>query len=383
MSSRNVSLAPLKTPLHLPPLPTSPRVSVIIANYNYGQFVAAAIESVIAQTYENIEIIVCDDGSTDGSAEVIEPYTRRDPRVRLLRKENGGQASAWNMAYAESTGDVICALDSDDTFAAEKVARVVEHFATHPARGFLVHSMMVMDREGREVQQIPFLSRFEDGWIAERVVRRGGRWRHMPSSALALRRDVAQYVFPVPNEMRICADAFVVSLAPLLTPVGHLAAPLTRYRVHGENGIAAGIYDLKSASNVAAWSERVTGAVNTRLAELSLGDWSLDTEQDLSYLETRFTIELLSGSPRARLLTQYASLVRVFSNDDLYTLPQKLLGAVVYGGSIAFPVAVRSRWLTGTLGFSRAKRIVKSLLSPMRSLLRVTRRAHIAGDTSL
>jgi len=379
MPTPAIALAPLQTPLPLAALPAVPRVSVIIANYNYGEFVAAAIESVVAQTYENIEIIVCDDGSTDGSADVIEPYVRRDARVRFLRKENGGQASAWNMAYAESTGDVICALDSDDTFAVEKVARVVEHFATHPDRGFLVHSMMVMDRRGREVQQIPFLSRFEDGWIADRVVRRGGRWRFMPSSALALRRDVAQYVFPVPSSLRICADAFVVSLAPLLTSVGHLADPLTRYRVHGENGIAAGVYDLKSASNVAAWSERVTSAVNARLTDLSLANRLLDAERDLNYLETQFTIALLSGSSRGKLLPQYASLVRAFSNDDLYTVPQKLLGALVYGGSIVLPVEARSRWLTGALGFSRAKRVIKSSLAALRSLLNWRRPAHAGG----
>lgn len=358
------------TPVPLGPLPRVPRVSVLMSNYNYEAFIATAIESLLAQTYGEFELVVCDDGSTDDSTRLVEAYAARDARVALVRKTNGGQASAWNAAYAHCTGDIICPLDSDDAFAPEKLARVVEHFRSHPDRGFLVHAMTVVDRDGSAIQTVPFLTRFEDGWIADRVVRRGGRWRYMPSSALAIRREVARHIFPVDESLRVCADAFVFTLAPLLTPVGHLAAPLTYYRSHGENNLTSGRRDLDSAQRECAWCVRGVDAVNARLAELSLAERSLTPAHDLDFRQTEFTVRLLDGTPRTRLYREYLSLARALAADDLYGLPQKLGGAVVYGAAIPLPAGWRPRWLTGTLGLGRVKRLVRAGLSELRAVVR-------------
>src|SRR5262245_542289 len=92
---------PLTRPLRLEALPERPLVSVLIANHNYAEYVRAAMESVLAQRYARLELIVCDDGSTDGSVERIEWFVERDRRVKLVRKNNGGQASAWNAAFRQ------------------------------------------------------------------------------------------------------------------------------------------------------------------------------------------------------------------------------------------------------------------------------------------
>src|SRR5690242_15345928 len=76
-------------------------VSIIIDNYNYGQYLQAAIESALGQTYHNIEVVVVDDGSTDDSREVIGRY---DGRITAVLKENGGQASALNAGFVRSHG---------------------------------------------------------------------------------------------------------------------------------------------------------------------------------------------------------------------------------------------------------------------------------------
>ena len=213
------------------------------------------------------------------------------------------------------------------------------------------------------------MTRFEDGWIADRVVRRGGRWRYMPSSALAVRREVAQHIFPVADTLRVCADAFVFTLAPLLTRVGHLHEPLTYYRVHGENNISAAVYDLASARKVNTWVVRGIDAVNTRLAELSLADRSLTPAHDVEFRQTEFTILLLDGTPRLRLIGEYFSLVRALAADDLYSVSQKLLGAVVYGASIPLPTSARQQWLTSSLGLSKGKRLAQAGLSAVRTML--------------
>ncbi|HLL41796.1 MAG TPA: glycosyltransferase family 2 protein, partial [Segetibacter sp.] len=78
--------------------------SIIIDNYNYGHFIREAINSALQQSYQNIEVIVVDDGSTDNSREIIRSYGEK---IIPVLKNNGGQASAFNAGYYKSTGDVI------------------------------------------------------------------------------------------------------------------------------------------------------------------------------------------------------------------------------------------------------------------------------------
>src|SRR5437870_11095985 len=87
------------------------RASIIITSYNYGRFLAEAIDSALAQTYPATEVIVVDDGSTDHSRELVLGY---GDRIRAVLKENGGQASAFNAGFNVSRGDVLFFLDSDD-----------------------------------------------------------------------------------------------------------------------------------------------------------------------------------------------------------------------------------------------------------------------------
>ena len=99
-------------------------VSIIISNYNYGRFLSAAIDSALAQTYQTVEVIVVDDGSTDNSREVIESY---GDRITALFQKNGKQAAALNNGLQASKGDIIIFLDADDyllPYAAERIIAV-------------------------------------------------------------------------------------------------------------------------------------------------------------------------------------------------------------------------------------------------------------------
>ena len=89
----------------------SPTVSVIIPCYNMGRYVGQAIDSVLAQTFQPVECIVIDDGSTDETADVISRY---GPPVRLIRQANTGRAAAVNRAASQARGDTLCLLDADD-----------------------------------------------------------------------------------------------------------------------------------------------------------------------------------------------------------------------------------------------------------------------------
>ncbi|MEO1180761.1 MAG: glycosyltransferase, partial [Cyanobacteria bacterium J06636_28] len=118
-------------------------VSVIISNYNYGRFITEAIESVLNQTYSNVELIVVDDGSTDNSRDIIQSYSHR---LISVFQENSGQGAAFNVGLTQASGDIICFLDADDYYRPDKLEKVVAAFETHPEWVQISHGRTSIDK---------------------------------------------------------------------------------------------------------------------------------------------------------------------------------------------------------------------------------------------
>src|SRR5712692_159192 len=188
-------------PAPLGKLVHSPLVSVLMSNYNYGAYIGEAIESVLGQTYGQFELLVCDDGSKDNSCEMVERYVRQDRRVRLLRKENGGQASGYNAGYRESRGRIIAVIDSDDIWMPQKLERIVRAFQGHPESGLIAHRLQLVDEKRRRLGVWPLLARIPDGWQAPALLRNGGILEDLPpGGGLLLRREIAERIFPLPEQ---------------------------------------------------------------------------------------------------------------------------------------------------------------------------------------
>lgn len=132
---------------------SSPAVSCVIPAYNAARYIAEALDSVCRQTYPVREIIVVDDGSTDGTAEVV----RRFPRdVIYMRKANGGHAAARNAGLGLARGDFVAFLDADDFWEPEKMARQLDAFRRRPELGYCVtHIQNFMEREDGARQALP------------------------------------------------------------------------------------------------------------------------------------------------------------------------------------------------------------------------------------
>lgn len=92
----------------------NPKISVIVPVYNTKEYLEKCIDSIVGQTYQNLEIILVDDGSTDGSSQIIDAYAQKDRRIVVVHKENGGEGSARNAGLNVATGDYIGFVDSDD-----------------------------------------------------------------------------------------------------------------------------------------------------------------------------------------------------------------------------------------------------------------------------
>jgi glycosyltransferase involved in cell wall biosynthesis len=126
----------------------APSVSVVIAAYNMAQYVEQAVRSVLAQTCEDLEVIVVDDGSTDGTAQVMDAFAG-DHRVRLVRQQNLGQPKAKNAGIRAARGAFIAFCDADDLWDPRKLERQMPAFAD-PDVGVVYSRTMMIDGAGRQ-----------------------------------------------------------------------------------------------------------------------------------------------------------------------------------------------------------------------------------------
>lgn len=201
-------------------------VSILINNYNYGRFLHQAIDSALAQTYGNVEVIVVDDGSTDDSRDIVASY---GSRLTAVFKKNGGQASAFNAGIAASRGEVICMLDADDLFHPDKVERVIPY--SRPGT-MIYHRLQLQPGPGTIPEDVP--PRMDYYRFAQhyRFVPYGAS----PTSGLVISRDLALRLVPLPKEhVYWSADDFIVRGAGLIGDVVGITDVLATYRVHGEN----------------------------------------------------------------------------------------------------------------------------------------------------
>lgn len=144
-----------------------PLVSVIIPTFNRCEVLERAVRSVLGQTWRDFELIVVDDGSTDGTTELLERF---DGQLRCLRQENRGVSAARNLGIAQSSGQLAAFLDSDDEWLPEKLSRQVERFDGQKPL-FVCHTDELWLREAREVPQKAIHSK-QSGRFFERALER-------------------------------------------------------------------------------------------------------------------------------------------------------------------------------------------------------------------
>ncbi|CRI63022.1 hypothetical protein THIOKS11120011 [Thiocapsa sp. KS1] len=209
----------------------SPLVSIIIANFNYAEFVGAAIESALAQTYARIEVIVVDDGSTDHSMDEISRFL---PKIQLVQVKHQGQIGACAEGFKLSRGDVLIFLDADDVLLPDAVERLCLPFVACRETVKVQGYMSVIDRDGQAMgERIP--GRLPaSGDYRELTLRHG--LLPLPfaySSANAWSRVYLQQVFPLPPVGWL--DDYLHDLAPLHGRIESLPEAVVQYRVHGSN----------------------------------------------------------------------------------------------------------------------------------------------------
>ena len=212
-----------------------PFVSIVINSYNYGRFLAAAIESALAQTYPRTEVIVVDDGSTDNSQAIIAAYGER---VIPVLQRNGGQAAALNAGFDHSQGDVVLFLDADDLLHPQIVAAVVAAFQDDPQVVRVQYRLAVIDADGAPTGDVmpPRQRPIPHGDLWRSVLAYGDDIAWLPTSGNAFAAAMLRRILPIPvSAYRICADYYLSNLSPLLGRVAALDVVGGYYRVHAAN----------------------------------------------------------------------------------------------------------------------------------------------------
>jgi len=221
-----------------------PLVSILINNYNYENFLGQAIDSALSQTYENVEVVVVDDGSTDNSRDIILGY---GGRVLPIFKENAGQASAFNAGFENCKGDLVCFLDSDDIFYPHKIKCVVEAFSQlNKEIGWYFHhlEMSNLDFQSEKLQCLDFqknnfLLMPKD--LQEVDFRKKIRKAVLPNfvpatSGLCFSRELLEKIIPIPvAESVYISDLYLKYVALALEKGCLINLELAIQRLHENN----------------------------------------------------------------------------------------------------------------------------------------------------
>jgi glycosyltransferase involved in cell wall biosynthesis len=268
------------------------RIAVVVTSYNYRDYVAEAVDSALAQTRAPAQVIVVDDGSTDGSADLLRQRYGEDPRVTLLCTENGGQLAAFQRGVARVDADVICFLDSDDRWEPDYLARVGAVFDSRADVGFIISDMRWF---GDQERVVGYGDRAIDFGFTAISTYAATAWYGAPTSALSMRSEWARRSLQLPAEIiatwRLSADnALVYGASVLGARKYYLPTGSVGYRIHGSNGWWSNLGPAQTYLN--RLRSRALIGQYARMAGiddscLELARFEFKTKPDPSWKETR------------------------------------------------------------------------------------------------
>src|SRR5438309_5207552 len=206
-----------------------PKVSVIIPNHNYAHYLGQAVDSVLAQTYQNTEIVVVDDGSQDNSENIVAGY---GDRVRLIKQGNQGVSAARNAGVRETEGELVAFLDADDFWAPSKLERQVNCYLGDIDLGLIHCGVDEVNGEGNHLR---FQMDGMEGWVAKELLLFRRAVIILSGSTMLVPRTVFGMAGGFDTRLSTSADWDFCYRVAKRKRVGFIAEPLVKYRVHTSN----------------------------------------------------------------------------------------------------------------------------------------------------
>jgi glycosyltransferase involved in cell wall biosynthesis len=305
-------------------------VDVVVTNHNYARFLPEAIESACAQSYSDVHVVVVDDGSTDGSREVLQDY---EDRVEVILKEQGGQASALNAGLERCRGDVLLVLDADDVLRPHAAERVAAAFAGGPRLAKVQFPMAIVDVDGNPTGEVKpgghLRAPVGDQREAELAFPFDLPW--LPGGGTGFRMEAVREILPIPaaDYPRSGADWYLVHLTALLGEAALLEEVCASYRVHGGNAyeLAADEIELDHVREAIVFAGATTRSLEALADRLGLER----PQRVLSYADLANRLVSLRLEPERhplagdRRLPLLRDAVRATRRRTDVSLPMKLL----------------------------------------------------------
>lgn len=210
-------------------------VSVTMPVYNAERYVAEAVQSVLAQTHRELELIIVDDGSTDGTLAILQRLAAQDPRIRLSSRANRGISATRNECLAQARGEFIAVLDADDVAMPDRFDRQVQYLRDHPDCLCVGGAIQEIDEQGRELIQTRFPT--EDSAIQESALSAGPSLCH---SAVLMRREAVERVGGYREEVSSAEDLDLWLRLGERGRLANLPDIVVKYRVHTDSVSATG-----------------------------------------------------------------------------------------------------------------------------------------------
>ena len=222
-----------------------PKVSVIVPAYNARAHIGEALDSIHGQGYDNLEVIVVDDGSQDGTADHVETGW---PWVQVIRKENGGAASARNAGLRNASGDLIAFMDADDLWLPEKLHIQTQFLQQHPEAAIVCSGFKVWQPSEAGVYPSPdkletgikasdsAINPEYSGWIYHKLLLDSFVW----TSTVMMRRSLVEQVGEFDESLRLGQDYDYWLRVAQISQIHTLQRPLALYRQHAQSATARG-----------------------------------------------------------------------------------------------------------------------------------------------
>jgi glycosyltransferase involved in cell wall biosynthesis len=216
-----------------------PLVTIVTPSYNQAPFLETTIRSVLEQDYPNIEYIIIDGGSTDGSLAIIKKYANR--LAFWSSEKDRGQTDAINKGFARATGEMMAWINSDDTYEPGAIREAVAEMQAHPEVGLVYGDTNFIDDQGRVI------GRFPAAQTDYHRLRRG--YVHIPQQAAFFRRDLWQQVEPLDPSFFFAMDYDLWVRIARLAPLLYTRRVWANFRLHGDS--------KTMAANDRCWPEMI------------------------------------------------------------------------------------------------------------------------------
>ena len=260
---------------------TSPRITVALSVYNNARYLAQALDSILAQTFADFELVIVDDGSTDGSAAIIDRYAATDPRIRVIRQANQGLVASLNHIIAVARGPYIARMDGDDVALPERFARQVGFLDANPDHGVIGTQIWTIDTRGHHRSAQPVDHPLSADVIAAALTTASP----LCHPSVMMRRDVLEAAGGYRPAYRHCEDYDLWLRLAERTRIANLPDRLHLYR-----------YSPSQVSHRHVLAQRYGVAV-ARLARAARAEGRRDPSDDWTVLPPIETLDTVFGRP--------------------------------------------------------------------------------------